>query len=282
MNRRLLVVSCVAILFLGTTIAMAESINVSFNVAPQSTDATLIIGAPDDPRPATASMTFSGALPTALDVTYVDGAPVVNGITFTPTQYDSPWQPGTMVYCPGSLNVSDTTFTFTNLEDYGYGYPPGLVNQMTELTMNVATVGARTVTDGQFSVGGANLDIVTGLVYSNLFTYPADGDLEDNFYPRQDQGGPDGGGGARHIILSDTDTLSSITVVHNADDNSYGYILNLNSSFYKEGIDPGFDLAGATAMVATYNVHEVPEPATLAMVLGLVASLAVYGWKRSR
>jgi hypothetical protein len=150
---------------------------------------------------------------------------------------------------------------------------------MTNLTMNVRTASAIAVTGSQFSVNSAGLDIVSGLVYSNIFTYPDAPDLEDNFYPRPDQGGPDGGGGARHLILSDTDTLSSISVTPTV--GGWNLVLTLRANFSKEGIDPGFDLLGSTDMVATGFISaRIPEPGTLAMILGLVASLAVYGWKR--
>jgi hypothetical protein len=289
MCRRFLILFSLAFLLLGTTVARTEIVPVSLWVHSTPTDLTLSVGVPDDPHHATASTWFYGMIPALLDVTFDGGGnPTVNSIQFTPTLHDSPWQPGHQVAYPGSLNASDMSFTFDDLGDYGYGYPPGLTYDICDVSMNLRMNSPAPVTNGTFSVDHCFLDMVGGLVYSNIFTDPDPADSFypfDNFCPRADQGGPSlklgdqfDGSGARPIELADTDTLSTITVFRSPWCGSYFYMLDLNASFYKEGLSPGFDLSGIISL--TTPTFWCPEPGTFAMLLGLLASLAFYGWKR--
>jgi hypothetical protein len=292
MIRRLLVVFSVAFLLLGATIALADNISVNFNVAPTLTAATLTMGDDDPPNSDTQPITFGGSIHADLNVSYDGGGnATVNSIEFTPVQHTSPWQPTYQVNYPGGLSASDVNFQVDNenIED-NWGYPVGIgvLADLTDLSMNLnSNAVASTVTGGQFSVTGKKMDIPGGLAYSNLMTGDVVTDLEDNFYPQPAQGGPSidlgdayDGGGARHLTLTDAEALSTITMTKVGG----GYVLQLDLlGSYSGGVDPGMTLSGAAALIGTASIGDVnptPEPGTLVMVLGLVASLAVYGWKR--
>jgi hypothetical protein len=283
---------CIAICFAATSGALADEILLTFSLKPTS----ITLGASlEGGNVCQATSTVSGTF--QVDLNYTPGAggvPMINSISFVPVLNPpvNPWMPGGNIAYPGSMAMTDVHYALPITYDDGTGstgtaYVP---SSMKGTTSNITTSTSKPVTNGRFSwTTGSAVDLVSGILYADIGCVidpndPGDQTAQDNFAPKPSNGGPIDGGGARHLALSDfsssSSTWSSIAFTPNE---SGSYTVTLNLLGRVDGFiehSPEVEISSNLNLVATATYGHTPEPGTLAMLVGLAASLAVWSRKR--